>query len=216
MLHTPQFLHLPQLTPLNPLSLRQPDRSRKVLPRRDAPDEAGGSPLPPEAAEERHAVLPEPGEGEHGHLAGVCAPEQEEGPVLNLGGGQGRLGGLDEVVVDRRPGGDELAAGREPQRDCADGHERDVASRYGEGRDLDWVGVLRRHRCDGVWVRVGIYMIGEVTVRSIRRSVCVLLLWEDGMIGSEMKLKLCALPNTLTLIICGPFTGRGSRAEVAL
>lgn len=80
-----------------------------MIPRKHTPDKASQEPLPPQDAEEGHAVLPQPDRGEEWRLKHVAADHEEERPVLDLGCRLSRLGGLDEGLVEDGARGDEGA-----------------------------------------------------------------------------------------------------------
>ena len=111
-LKTPPDLarHEAALQLLDPLRIFRLNRSGEMVPRELSSQEARDSPLPPEGAEERHAMLPELRGRKQRHLERMHADEDEERPVLDVLGRQRRLGALEQVVVDRGAGGDELAA----------------------------------------------------------------------------------------------------------
>lgn len=129
---------------LCPLPLSRRNGQRKVLPSSDAPDKASQEPLPPEQAEERHAVLPQLGRSKERRLDGVGAHHQQERPVLDLGCRLCGLGGLEEGVVEDGARGDEGAPRDERDERGADGVACDAvwSALQGEGGDLDGLGVL--------------------------------------------------------------------------
>lgn len=129
---------------LRPLALGGSHSHREMLPRSDPPDETGHRPLPPQQAEEGHAVLAELGRGEQRDLEGVGAKDEHEGVVLDLCGRHGGLGGLDEGLVEEGARLDEGAPRDEGHQDGAGGVACYAAGHApeGEGGDLDGLGAL--------------------------------------------------------------------------
>lgn len=139
-------------------------------PRAEPRKEDAQRPLPPQGAEEGHAVLLQPQGGEERHLDRVRPDDEEKGPVLNLGGRLSRLGGLEQGVVDDGARGDEGAARDHQHQQRAYGVARDVARVLeGERGDPDRLGVLGCHVDVVSWSFRVLVVCCVVLVRQDRR-----------------------------------------------
>jgi hypothetical protein len=138
---------------LDPLSLRLSHNHREMPPATDSCKVTTQKPLPPQHAQKGHTVLPQLGPRKDRRLDGVGADNEQEHPVLDLGGPRISLRGLEKCLVDDGARGDERAPGDQGREDGGEGVGYYTAGvlPQGEAGDLDGLGghVGRNERMDG-------------------------------------------------------------------